>query len=291
MTRSQLALLSLGVTQLFLVDLASAKPPTIAHWVHGKENKETVVLIHGFISSHATWNTLVGELSKKYRVLVYDQPGHGLSPADGEDYSPRQMARRLKHLLDHLNIEKSHVVGHSMGGRTAMKFAALYPEMVTSLVIEDMNFLSDPQLKKQLPEIRAKYPKVREAIPNTFPSQETAVKALSAFYSRQEIYFILASAKLGQDGSVQLGNRPEVTNLYLAEGLALDMTEELESIAAPMAFFAADPQNETAVLKGEGLEHVRSTRPDALVRVFSGSDHTIHDRADYAEALSSFLSR
>ncbi len=55
MARSHLALLSLGVTQLFLVEfLAVAKAPTIAHWIHGKENKETVVLIHGFISSHAT---------------------------------------------------------------------------------------------------------------------------------------------------------------------------------------------------------------------------------------------
>ncbi len=49
-------------------------------------------------------------------------------------------------LLEQLKIEKLHVVGLD-GGRTAVTFASLYPEMVTSLLIEDMNFLSDPQMK------------------------------------------------------------------------------------------------------------------------------------------------
>lgn len=289
MTRKALNLL------LFLLILAQpawAAKPSIAYWLHGPKDGETVVLIHGFNSSHDTWEKLVPKLSKRYRVLVYDQPGHGLSPADsseaGADYTPHQMALRLRALVEHLKIEKLHVVGHSMGGRTALKFAALYPDVVSSLVVEDMNFLPQAESKEKLAALRAIYPKVRDGLPSTFAGQEEAKAALSEFYTETEILYISASAKIDKDGKVTLGNRPEVTNLYLHEGLALDMGDELKSVRNPSAFFAADPQVE-AVLTAEGIAQIREFQPEAKVKVFHGSGHTIHERADFADALLEFL--
>jgi len=273
---------------LFLSTLATAQP-RVAYWIEGNQHGEKVVLIHGFSSSHATWAALVPVLAKQYQVLTYDQPGHGLSSAAGEDYSPKHMAEELKVLMDDLKLEKAHIVGHSMGGRTAVKFASLYPEKVSSLVVEDMNFIADAGMKAQLPALRAKYAKVRDGLPSTFKSVDEAMAALKEFYTRDEILWVLAAANLRPDGTVLLGNRPEVTSLYLAEGLALDMTEELKAIRSRLAFFAADPKLDTAVLKSEGLEHVRKTRPDAFVKVFAGSGHLIHGRPDFAEALLLFL--
>jgi len=268
---------------------SEAKHAPVAHWIYGKDLKETVVLIHGFNTSHLSFDPLIPKLSKRFQVVVYDQPGHGASPATGEDYSPRQMAVTLKALLDELKIEKAHLVGHSMGGRTAVKFTSLYPKMVASLLVEDMNLLSEPQSKKELPRLRANYERVRDAIPSTFANRDAAVVSLSRFYNETEILFILSGAKTQKDGTLVLGYRPEATALYLAEGLALDMTEELKSVHVPLAFFAADHLNETAVLKKVGLDHIRAIRPDALLKEFPGSGHTIHDRDDFAEALIDFL--
>jgi len=88
-----------------------------------------------------------------------------------------------------------------------------------------------------------------------------------------------------------LGNRPEVTSLYLHRGLARDMTKELVAVKAPITFFAADPWSWSVVLNREGIAHIAKARPDIEVKVFRGSGHAIHARPEYVPALREFLKR
>jgi len=98
-----------------------------------------VVLLHGFALNASRWEAagVPGKLAAAgYRALVLDCRGHGLSgkPHDPNAYGA-EMGRDVIRLLDHLGIEKAHVVGYSMGGFVAGKARELHPERLLSFVI------------------------------------------------------------------------------------------------------------------------------------------------------------
>lgn len=99
-----------------------------------------VVLLHGGGPGASSWSNFKGnieELSKKYRVIMMDQPGFGKSGRpiyEGEKLGAFA-ARALRNLLKHLGVEKAHLIGNSMGGHVSMKFAIDYPEVTGKLVL------------------------------------------------------------------------------------------------------------------------------------------------------------
>jgi len=99
---------------------------------------EDIVLIHGLATSYGFWRIdALLPLARKYRVTIYDLRGHGYSGMPLSGYTPIDMAEDLDHLLDHLDISKAHLIGHSMGGVIAMQYTLLHPERVRSLTVAD----------------------------------------------------------------------------------------------------------------------------------------------------------
>jgi pimeloyl-ACP methyl ester carboxylesterase len=100
---------------------------------------EAVLLIHGFAANtDLQWvgPRIVDTLSKNYRVIALDNRGHGLSakPHDPKQYGT-QMVEDAIRLLDHLKIEKAHVVGYSMGAMITNKLITMYPERVLTATL------------------------------------------------------------------------------------------------------------------------------------------------------------
>jgi pimeloyl-ACP methyl ester carboxylesterase len=100
---------------------------------------DVVVLLHGFaVNGDLNWrlNGLIKTLSNEYRVLTLDQRGHGLSgkPHDPDAYG-EEMAHDVVRLMNHLQIDKAHVAGYSLGGFVALKTAALYPDRLLSVAV------------------------------------------------------------------------------------------------------------------------------------------------------------
>ena len=107
-------------------------------------NGNTVMLFHGKNFNGYYWKDLIAALSKKgYRVIVPDQVGWGRSDKPDIHYSFHGLAANSHALLDSLNIKKIIVIGHSMGGMLAVRFALLYPGMVEKLVLENPIGLED----------------------------------------------------------------------------------------------------------------------------------------------------
>jgi pimeloyl-ACP methyl ester carboxylesterase len=99
---------------------------------------ETIVLIHGLGANLAFWYLGIAKLlATRYRVISYDLRGHGRSSMPASGYSLPDMAKDLGALLDHLDTEKAHIVGHSFGARVAIMFAILSPERVQTLTVAD----------------------------------------------------------------------------------------------------------------------------------------------------------
>jgi pimeloyl-ACP methyl ester carboxylesterase len=96
-----------------------------------------IVILHGLFGSSDNWQTLGKQIAETHSVYLVDQRNHGRSPhSDGFSYD--LLAQDLKETLDDLGVDKIILVGHSMGGKTAMRFAQLFPSQVEKLVVVDM---------------------------------------------------------------------------------------------------------------------------------------------------------
>jgi pimeloyl-ACP methyl ester carboxylesterase len=102
--------------------------------ITGPEDAPTVVLIHGLGLTRAVWQWLLPDLTK-FRVLTYDLIGHGeTAPPEGEP-TLKDLSDQLATLLDHLQIDKAAIVGFSLGGMIARRFAQDHPARTTALVV------------------------------------------------------------------------------------------------------------------------------------------------------------
>ena len=112
-------------------------------------NGKSVLLLHGKNFNGAYWKTTIDALTKKgFRVVVPDQIGFGKSDKpDNFQYTFQQLAENTKQILDTLGIKKIAVLGHSMGGMVATRFALMYPEITDKLILENPIGLEDWKLK------------------------------------------------------------------------------------------------------------------------------------------------
>lgn len=102
----------------------------------GPKDGPALILLHGFGSSLHTWEPWARALSSEYRVIRLDMPGAGLSAPDPDgDYSDARSMRVLTAVMDHFGIAKASLIGNSMGGKIAWKFAATFPDRVDKLVL------------------------------------------------------------------------------------------------------------------------------------------------------------
>ncbi len=100
---------------------------------------EPVVLIHGFaVNDQLQWALpgITKALAKDYRVIMYDNRGHGRSgkPHEAKQYG-QEMVEDVVRLLDHLKIQRAHVVGYSMGGFITLKLLTLHPERLLTATL------------------------------------------------------------------------------------------------------------------------------------------------------------
>jgi len=101
--------------------------------VHGKG--EPLVLIQGFTGGASAWGMQVHAFKKHYQVIIFDNRGVGRSGRSKEPYTMKTMAADVTGLLDHLGINKAHILGLSMGGMVAQETAISYPLRVGKLIL------------------------------------------------------------------------------------------------------------------------------------------------------------
>ena len=113
-----------------------------------KGTGETIILLHGYLETKEVWNSFADKLSKNYRVVGVDIPGHGKSDIIAETHTLELMAESVKGLLEYLKIDKYTIIGHSMGGYVMLAFADLYPEKLSGIVLFHSSVYADNDEKK-----------------------------------------------------------------------------------------------------------------------------------------------
>jgi pimeloyl-ACP methyl ester carboxylesterase len=133
----------------------------------GPKNAPAVIMLHGFGSSLHTWEPWAQALQSEFRVVRFDLPGSGLSGPDSTgDYSDSRTMVLILAVMDRLGVDRASLIGNSIGGRIAWKFAARDPERVTKLVlISPDGFASTGFAYGQKPSIPATIKLMRYVLP------------------------------------------------------------------------------------------------------------------------------
>ena len=103
----------------------------------GEIAAQDLIILHGLLGTSDNWQTLGKRFSETKRVHMLDQRNHGRSPHHAE-HSYEAMAEDLLHYLDERSIQRTSIIGHSMGGKTALMFAHRHPDRVHKIVVADM---------------------------------------------------------------------------------------------------------------------------------------------------------
>lgn len=130
-----------------------------------------LTLVHGFSGLSNTWDGQFTDFSGRYRVIRYDIRGQGQSGFNDTGNSIENWTSDLHHLLHHLKIEQTCLMGHSMGGYISLKFTLDHPDMVKELVIVCGNagITSDPVLRQWVKRMTAVAASGVEAIAEEMP--------------------------------------------------------------------------------------------------------------------------
>ncbi len=109
------------------------------HHVRRGQGGEAVVILHGLLGSSRNWRGIAAQLAPHLSVYTLDLRNHGSSPHSGP-FTLAEMANDLRHwLLEQFHGEATTLVGHSLGGKVAMKLACQEPELVRKLAIVDIS--------------------------------------------------------------------------------------------------------------------------------------------------------
>ena len=97
-----------------------------------------LIIIHGLFGMSDNWNFLSKRFAKDFNVHTIDLRNHGRSP-HSDEFNYEVMSNDLLCYIEKMNLDKIMLLGHSLGGKVAMKFAFSYPDRVEKLIIADIS--------------------------------------------------------------------------------------------------------------------------------------------------------
>lgn len=242
---------------------------------------QPLVIMHGLFGMLDNWQTLGKKWAENYHVILVDNRNHGHSP-HAPDFNYEVMVDDLAELADDLFLDDMMIIGHSMGGKIAMKFGQTYPEMVNKMVIADIG-------------------------PKHYPVHH------------QQIIAGLKSVDLATIGSrgkvnTQLGDYIEdegtrqffLKNLYWREKGILDWRFNLDTIAQNIGnvgedMYGIESNINTLFIRGdksnyildEDMPQIKKTFTSAEFATVSNAGHWLHaeNPSEFYDKVTEFLNR
>lgn len=124
----------------------------------GAKDAEVLFLVHGSNASMQTWNALIDQLADGFRIISYDQHGHGLSgPNVNKEYSATAKLDAATKVLDHAGVKQAVWIGNSMGGWLTWRAALAQPDRVSKMVLIDASGAVDQEKVKLYLGAKLKY--------------------------------------------------------------------------------------------------------------------------------------
>jgi pimeloyl-ACP methyl ester carboxylesterase len=209
---------------------AGGPPPVLdrhadvsGHRIHYLESGSgpAVVLVHGLGADSRTWRQLISELSTGFHVFAIDQLGFGQSDKPQVPYHVGLLAENLAGFLDAVGVQKASIVGNSLGGWVAVRFATQYPDRLDKLVLVDAaGYGEEPaqMVRDYLSRLDpATVAGVERFLGSMTPEQQSALEMMAAMYfarqySRGDGYAVAALVESILRGEDVLG--PEIKTIH-----------------------------------------------------------------------------
>lgn len=247
-------------------------------------NGEVLLLLHGLRDGAREWDAIAPALRRHGRVLALDQRGHGESDRPATGYAPEDYADDLAAVCDALGLDRAVPIGHSLGGRVALTFAARFPERVARLALIDIGAAGRPgTVAAAVAALEAGY--------GPFPDEGAALQALvGARFAPNAATRAYVRHNLRRLPDGRLGWRYDLRAAIetIRLGRDRDYWNELERIDAPTLLIRGERSDVLA--RGEAERMASTLRRGALVEI-PGVGHLIPQlRPDaLAAALTAWL--
>lgn len=238
-----------------------------------------LIILHGLLGSSNNWHTLGKVFGEQFRVFALDARNHGRSP-HAEDFNFTVMADDVREFIEQQNLQSASLLGHSMGGKTAMQLALTYPHLVHKLIVVDIAPKPYPRLHDEIFET------LSTTRLEMFNSRKAVDEALAAripdFAARQ---FLMKNLSRDDFGKFRWRiNLPVIQQNYDAIAAAIESNRTYEK---PTLFIRSE---RSGYIESNDLPAIKKLFPQAQV-VGVDVGHWIHAEApqEFARIVLEFL--
>jgi len=227
----------------------------------GNSKGPTLIFLHGYSDSWHSFEIVMNMFPSAFHLIALSQRGHGNSSKPNEGYHPKDFAKDLSLFITEKKLGASIIVGHSMGGFVAQKFAVDYPELTKALVLidTDASFVDNPGFPEFIDGIQR-----FEKTPGYSFAREFQLSTLAKpLDSLQLALYIDESLKLPL----------HVWKGVAAGMVAADFSKDLQMVEAPVLIFWGS--KDAICFRADQENLVRNLKNEKLV-VYEGTGHALH---------------
>jgi esterase len=244
------------------------------------EGKPLIVL-HGLFGNSDNWQTHAKKLADYFQVILVDQRNHGHS--DWTDtFNYELLAADLLELMDDLQLKKALLLGHSMGGKTVMRFAQLREERIEKMIVVDIGVKQYPMHHQEI--LKGIHAVSASAMDSRSEAENLLEPYVPEMGTRQ---FLLKNLYWKEKGKLAWRMNVEALEREMPHILAALPEEE---VFTPTLFIRGDRSN---YILDEDFYQLESYFPDSHVETIHGAGHWVHAEAPdlFMNAVLEFLVR
>ena len=259
---------------------------TQLHYIDwGEVGKPTIVLLHHVGSQAHTWDVFAASMSKDFRLLALDLRGHGDSFwASSGFYTINDYMHDVVTLVQSIGLEKIVLVGGSLGGRVGLVYAALHPDQVAGLILEDVGPTRPPDIAERLRE------RVLRETVGEFLTLDDIVRFLRETNSSvsEDVHLHNAKFAASQDsaGLWHFKRDPKTSEGFVP----LDLWEYVEMIQSPVLMMVGE---KSPIVPTEVREKMVRILPRSEIDVIPNAGHLIvHEQPElFMSSVRGFLQK
>lgn len=233
---------------------------------------QAFVILHGLFGYSDNWQTHAKKISEYYRVILVDQRNHGHSDWSDE-HSYDAMAGDLEELVNDLGLDNFILMGHSMGGKTAMRYAQLHAEKLNKLIVVDMGIKSYPMHHGDILEGLKAIDLSK--IASRGEAEASMQEHISSYGVRQ---FLLKNLYWKEKGQLAWRMNIPVLEARMSDILVALDTNHPSEIGTPTLFVRGALSN---YITDEDYEEIEDYFIDSQITTIEGAGHWVH--AEQAE--------
>ena len=240
---------------------------------------QPLIILHGMLGTLDNWHTLSKRFAASYRVLAADLRNHGRSP-HSNTLTYAAMAEDVLELMDNQQLDSSHVIGHSMGGKVGMTLALSNPTRVSKLIVVD---IAPRSYRRSHDELLDALMSVNLSL---FQSRQQVDETLAARIPDRAIRLFLLK-NLARDGSGSFFWKADLTTISKSDA---ELSTEID---APAPFLKP-----TLFIKGKRSDYIVDSDTPSIHRLFPNTrivsidaGHWIHAESPalFADVVQEFL--